>query len=228
MAGEAKFWEATIWFDNIIPNWQDRISNLLQIPFAYCIHDKDSIVTDDDQDFHDQDPRKIHMHILFAFDNTTTYKHAFDTLATLNQPGKKCFNQIRRVRKLKYFYDYLIHDTPDAKKKKKHLYDQSERIEGNNFDIGALAQISVDEKNKIRIELAKFILDNSIRGYHKFYLAVLAMEDPAKEEIAANYQGFFNSLCRGHKQDYDEEIKQRAYSEAYKEYMVKKFEKEDV
>ena len=54
-------------------------------------------------------------------------------------------------------YNYLIHDTEDSRKKHKHQYDKSERITGNNFDIGSYEQLSVDEKNSILVELEKLI-----------------------------------------------------------------------
>ena len=64
MSEKAKYWTCILYPESMVDDWQDKICDILQVPFAYCIHDKD-------KDGHDGD-RKIHVHVEIAFPNTTT------------------------------------------------------------------------------------------------------------------------------------------------------------
>ena len=66
----------------------------------------------------------------------------------LSAEGKKAINKCEAVVGIRNVYDYLIHDTEDCRKKGKEQYDPSERITGNNFDIGAYEQLGTAEKNE--------------------------------------------------------------------------------
>ena len=37
----AKYWWAVLYQENMRSDWEDKISELVQIPFAYCKHTKD-------------------------------------------------------------------------------------------------------------------------------------------------------------------------------------------
>ena len=92
--------------------------------------------------------RKDHVHLIVAFPNTTTYKHALNVMDLLSAEGKKAINKCEAVVGIRNVYDYLIHDTEDCRKKGKEQYDPSERITGNNFDIGAYEQLGTVEKER--------------------------------------------------------------------------------
>ena len=71
--------------------------------------------------------------------------------------GKKAINKCEAVVGIRNVYDYLIHDTEDCRKKGKEQYDPSERITGNNFDIGAYEQLGTAEKNEMFLEMGQAI-----------------------------------------------------------------------
>ena len=75
----------------------------------------------------------------------------------LSAEGKKAINKCEAVVGIRNVYDYLIHDTEDCRKKGKEQYDPSERITGNNFDIGAYEQLGTAEKNEMFLEMGQAI-----------------------------------------------------------------------
>ena len=199
MADKAKYWTGVLYPENMIENWQDILEDTLQVPFAYCIHDKDTLLDNDITSDHDE--RKVHVHIDLAFTNTTTYNHVLKLLQSLSKDlTKPCINTVQKIINIRYAYEYLIHNTESCKKKNKHLYDTSERITGNNFDIGAYEQLSLDEKLKIKIEIANLITENEISNFAVLWKTVneLYSEDRDVAEIIMSNNGFFDRLCKGY------------------------------
>ena len=142
VGAKARYWWAVLYPENMIPEWKEQIDDLLQLPYEYCIHDKD-IVNDPDEQ------RKVHLHLIIAFPNTTTYNNAFNTFDRLSAEGKKALNKCEQIISIEYAHKYLIHDTDKCRDKNKHIYDQGERISGNLFDIGAYVQLSRTEEQEI-------------------------------------------------------------------------------
>lgn len=186
---KARYWTAVCYPDNMRPDWKDVIGELLQIPYVYCVHDKD---VDGDQE-----DRKTHVHIVGAWPNTTTYKVALGLFQLLSLPGQKCCNTCQKVQNVRYVYNYLIHDTEDARKKHKHQYKPNERITGNNFDIGSYEQVSLDEKEKMAEELEDMIIEQNIQDYRSLFLYVRENYDREYKKILRSYSSHFERMCRG-------------------------------
>lgn len=189
MSDKARYWVGVLYPENMLADWESKIFDLIQLPFAYCIHnlDKDS----------KSEHRKDHVHLIVVFPNTTTKKHALEVFDLLSAPGKKALNTIQACVSIRGSYDYLIHDTEGCRKAGKDLYDKSARVLGNNFDIGCYEQISLEDKKKLRSELSRFILDNQIVNYMHFYTLVLSDFPEEYEEIACSYSAHFERLCKG-------------------------------
>lgn len=201
---DAKYWVGVGYPESMKPDWKDVIGETLQLPYAYCVHDKDKTGHNGD--------RKEHVHIMIVFPNTTTYKHALSVMNGLSADGKTAFNKIERVINVRFMYDYLIHDTEDSQKKKKHLYDKSERIEGNNFDIGNYEQVSLGDKKDMRRELSLAIFNEGFTNYIDFYMWVLSNFDTSYEDIVSTYSGHFDRLIRGNYHKW-EQARERAQNE---------------
>lgn len=182
---KAKYWTAVLYPESMIDNWEDNIADIVQVAYSYCIHDKD-------KDGHDGD-RKTHIHVVLAFANTTTYKHVLSIFQKLQPTCSYC----EQVLNIRYMYNYLIHDTDSCRKKGKHLYDASERVCGNNFDIGAYEQISITDKRKMAKELADFISDNCITNFIDFYDTFELKYGFEYFEVILTYSGFYERLCKG-------------------------------
>lgn len=185
---KAKYWWGILYPENMISNWENEIGDLLQLPYAYCIHDKDLLHDGDEE-------RKVHVHLMIAFPNTTTYKHA---LGVFKELGQQSCNTIKRCISVRQCYKYLIHDTDECRKKGKYQYKEEERITGNSFDIGAYEQIGLEEKAEMRRTLSKFLIKKGFTTYALFYDYVSSnFEDKEYENIVVTYQGHFDKLCKG-------------------------------
>lgn len=186
---KARYWVAVCYQENMRNDWRECISDLVQVPFAYCEHDKDT----DSESEH----RTDHVHIVLAFSNTTTYKHALSVFSLLNAEGKKCVNTCFAVLNIRRMYNYLIHDTEDCKKKKKHLYAVSDRITGNGFDIGSYEQLSLGEKNDILKDLCNLIIREGFTNFADFYMYVMNFyEDSNYFDLLKSYSGLLERLTK--------------------------------
>lgn len=170
--------------ESMVENWEEEIGDILQVPYAYCIHNQ----CVDQQG----EPRKNHVHIMIAYANTTTYKavmSVFEKLGTVNK--------VERVHNVRHMYNYLIHDTETCKKKGKHLYSQKERITGNNFDIGAYEQIGVVDKENIILEIRKLIKSFDFQDFSELDDYMADNFDLEHNTVFRQNYGYFNSIVAG-------------------------------
>lgn len=188
---KSRHWCGVLYPENMIPNWEEEIYNIIPFPFSYCIHDKDTNK--------DGSIRKTHVHVIIVFNNTTTYKHALSLFEELSDKGKKAINKVERVLNIKNMYDYLIHDTDGARRAKKYLYDVSERVNGNNFDIGAYEQLSKTDKLNIQKEISSIIINERFTNFTDFYEYMMLDygDDSQYFEVIITYSGFFERLIKG-------------------------------
>lgn len=186
---KARNWSGVCYPENMIDSWKEDIEKILQLPFAYCVHDKD-VETDGT-------PRKTHVHIVVIYGNTTTQASALKLLNKLSKPGCTCCPVVESVVNIKYIYDYLCHDTDDCKKKHKHEYDKAERVTGNAFDIGSYEQIGIKEKNDMARELCDIIIRENYTNFSDFYCYAISNLDNKYFEILKTYSGLFERLTKG-------------------------------
>lgn len=189
ITSKARYWVGVLYPENMRQDWETVIGELLQLPYVYCIHNADVNA--------DGTPRKVHVHLMIAFPNTTTYKNALEVFNLLSADGCKACNTVQKVINVRYMYNYLIHDTEDSRKKHKHLYDLGERVCGNCFDIGGYEQLDLNTKKAMRKELAKVIFDLGFMNYLDFYAYVISNYDDAYEEVVTAYSGHFERLTKG-------------------------------
>ena len=204
---KARYWTAVLYPENMVEGWQDNIGDTIQLPYVYCIHDKDKTSKGEED-------RKEHIHIGVVFPNTTTFNHALSVFQLLDSKCVYC----ERIVNIRHFYDYLIHETEDAKKAGKYQYDKSERISGNSFDIGAFEQISTLEKRELVAKMAKDITAYKFENFLDFYEFEI---EEAGENIMAVLEclqvnsGFFERLTRGAYLRHE-----KAYKKAYYRQMA--------
>lgn len=193
---KARFWTAVLYPENMLDDWEIKIGDIVQYPYAYCKHTQDK----DSKSEH----RKDHVHVILAFPNTTTYNHAMEVFDLLSKPSCKALNTCEAVIGIRNVYDYLIHDTEACRKQGKELYSPSDRVTGNNFDIGAYEQLGIVEKNAMFIELSEAIRQNGFTNYMDFYSYVVdTYEDMNYIEVMRAYSGHFERLTKGNWQKAD-------------------------
>lgn len=186
---KARFWWAVLYPENMNPAWEIGIDDILQVPFAYCIHNASKDIK--------SEHRKDHVHIILAFSNTTTYKHAFEVFSLLNAEGKSALNKCEAIVGIRNAYDYLIHDTDSCRKAGKEFYDPKFRIIGNNFDIGSYEQVSLQEKQQMRNELTVFCIDNVFINYTDLCTEILKSFDDKYFDVLCSYSSHFERVCKG-------------------------------
>lgn len=187
---KARYWVGVLYPENMRANWEDEIDDIIQLPYAYCIHDLDT----DSESEH----RKEHVHLIIVFPNTTTYSHAFNVFDLLSAEGKKALNTIQAVVNIRSSYNYLIHDTEKCKKNGKYLYPAEARITGNNFDIGAYEQLGVAEISEIKRNLYKLIREKEFINIMDFLVYVEDnIDDINYLDIAMDNLGRFEKMTKG-------------------------------
>lgn len=185
---KARYWWAVLWIENLIPNWEDEIADLIQLPFAYCVHRADLDTK--------KEHRKEHLHLIIAFSNTTTYKHALSVFRLL---GEKAVNTCQAVIDIRHTYEYLIHNTNQCVKDGKHLYDPDERVTGNNFDIGLYEQISTADKEQIQYDLMNDCLNYGFENTTDLicFIQKNYEDDYRYIKVFMDRSAFFERITRG-------------------------------
>lgn len=197
--GDARFWVGVLYPENMREDWQEVLPDLVELPFAYCLHNADR----DSKSEH----RKDHVHLILAFHNTTTYNHAMTVFNRLSAEGRKAINRCEAVIDIRHKYDYLIHDTDNCRKLGKEPYPPEARITGNNFDIGAFEQLSAADKSAMCVELCNSIITEKFTNFSDFYvhaMEVYVAQNTAYFEIIRTYSGLFERLTRGNFQKWEQ------------------------
>lgn len=194
----AKYWEAILYPENMFPHWKNIIDDIIQVPFAYCVHDKDPHIDKTTGEI----IKKIHIHLFIAYNNVTTLKQILKLCNKLSLPNKKCCSTAEEVVSPIHAYDYLIHATKKAREQGKYQYPESDRILGNNFDIHFIANEDEHEKCIKVQQLTELIIQNKICNYVDFVNAVLNTYDDSYfhlQEVKSNY---FEKLTKGNYNKY--------------------------
>lgn len=186
--GNARYWWAVLYQENMREDWRERIDDLIQLPYAYCEHTADR----DSKSEH----RKDHVHLIVAKNNTTSYKHIMSVFNLLSAPGKRALNTCEACVDIRHCYDYLIHDTASCRKLGKEQYDPSERVTGNGFDIGAYEQISQAEKQEKLWELIGFIISEDITNLADFTIAAANHFPKEYQQIIIGYNSTLERYTR--------------------------------
>lgn len=186
---KAKFWVGILWVDSMVEDWRERLDILIQMPYTFCLHDKDKT-------FHG-DPKAPHVHIMVAWKNTTTENSVTSMFNELSKPGMQCCNKVFRVRGVKYMDDYLIHDTQVAKKQGKHLYSPSERIRGLGWNTDVFNELQQTDKLQCVMEISDEIKTCNIQTYVDLYDHIIKTFDLSYFEILISYSSHFDRMVKG-------------------------------
>lgn len=191
--GKNRQWTAVLYNENMLNGWHEELDTLVQLPYAYCVHDKGLALESGEH-------RKVHTHMILVWPAPTTYKHACEVFNRLSTPGKTAFSKIEPVYSARQMYDYLIHDTADCRKKGKYLFPSEERITGNNYDIGAYEQVSQQDKNEMFDKLTDMVLAYEITNYADFVVRSridFGQEQELVRDVIRAWSGYFDRLIKG-------------------------------
>ncbi|KAA1034855.1 replication protein RepB [Macrococcus equipercicus] len=139
-------------------DWEFRLEKI-GVPMAISpLHDKDKNKN--------RTLKKPHYHGIYIANNPVTAESVRNKLkAILSSEDMEC-KAVARVQiiyeSVESAYLYLTHESKDAIKKKKHVYDKAEIKLMNNFDIDRYITIDVETKNQTLKTLLQIIRAYSI------------------------------------------------------------------
>lgn len=186
---KVKLWSVVCYPENMREDWQEEIDDILQVPYAYAVHDIDH----DSKSKH----RKDHVHLIIVWGGNTTANAMINVANRLSAEGKRCCSTAEPVNDIRHCYDYLIHDTDSCRKKGKELYPESARIEGNNFDIGQLEQLSTADKQDMLFELIGAVQCEQFTTINDLTAWVLNQYPTEYRKIIIEYNSILERYCRG-------------------------------
>lgn len=106
--------------------------------------------------------KKPHFHVIYIAKNPVTANAVRNRLKkTLTNES---VNMVQTVQNLRGMYKYLTHESEDAIRLKKHVYDKEEIIAINNFDIDRYVTMDVAEKKDATMTLVYFIIEKDLRN----------------------------------------------------------------
>lgn len=114
--------------------------------------------------------KKPHYHVIYIAKNPVTVDGIRKKIQrTL---GKKSISYVEIIDAIRNYYLYLTHESKDAIKKKKKLYDKKDIIHLNGFDIDRYITLDMAEKNEILDTTIELILEygfENIVDFMEFY-----------------------------------------------------------
>jgi hypothetical protein len=93
------------------------------------------------------------------------------------------------------------------------LYNKSERIEGNGFDIGLYEQVSVDEQEEMIDNMSDDIMECGLTNFYEAFAYVKSNYDKEYVRLFRKHSGFFERLTRGLYHHY-ETLARKSYEDA--------------
>lgn len=194
-------WMFILYPDSMVDNWQDIIADVLQVPCCYIIHDKDNYLLEENE--HE---RKIHVHLWVVWNNTVWYGaiqkiiNKFLAKKVLDPDGNvvdgNCCNTADPIWNCEKAFLYLCHKDPKSLKLDyKYKYDDRERHLLNNFDIGALIELSKDEILHIKSVLTHVVNDYHIMNILDLFFYIEQEKDEFYMYVFQNYNQYFTNIC---------------------------------
>ncbi len=180
---KARYWTAVGYTECMDENWAENISDVLEVEYCYCLHDKDP-------------GKKPHVHILLCYGNVTTYNTILQLVNQLSKPGERAFNTVKVVRSVEHLYNYLIHDTESCRKQGKLIYPVEKRIAGNDFNIANYTKISHSENNAMVKEICNIIIENRYVRFGDVYTYVIENLQEEYFEVLRTNVYLFTQLCK--------------------------------
>ncbi len=192
---KARYFSFIIYPESIPENWQDCLEKL-GVPMAVSpLHDKD-LSNVDGQEF-----KKAHYHVLYIAKNPVTVESVRNKIK--RALGLKSVNHIEPVDSVEYYYKYLTHESKDAIRKKKHVYDSKDIVYINDFDIDRYVSLDDYQKKQVSDTIVAIINKNLIPNSYE--LGVFIENNGAKygikisdlNAVLKSSPGYFNLIFNG-------------------------------
>lgn len=162
---KARYFSFIIYPESIPTDWRLCLEKL-GVPMAVSpLHDrdekKDKETWDDNNDLivNGKHYKKPHYHVLYIAKNPVTTESVRKKIK--RALGVKAVSHIEIVDSVENAFKYLTHESRDAIRKKKHVYDSGDIVYINDFDVDRYIVLDESEKREL-----KNLLLNIIRKEH--------------------------------------------------------------
>lgn len=146
--------------DSIPENWVEQLESLGVSMAISPLHDMDEKTdekkwTSDDIVRNGKHYKKPHYHVIYIARNPVTMESVRNKIK--RKLGNKSVAHLEIIDFIKGAYEYLTHESKDAKAKNKHIYDKKGVLHINDFDIDRYITLDESEKKELRNQLFDLI-----------------------------------------------------------------------
>lgn len=137
-------------------DWIEKLEKI-GLPIAVSpLHDKDKI--ENERNLENLSGfKKAHYHCIYVANNPVTSDSVRRKLQ--RKLGTKVVSKVKIVDNISNMYLYLTHESKDAIRKKKHVYDKKDIIHLNNFDIARYISYSKEDYDEMHYNLLMIVKD---------------------------------------------------------------------
>ena len=168
---KGRIWVTVVYPESATADWQDRLLQLNIPALVSPLHDKDI-----NEGGH---PVKPHWHVMFYFNNTTTFKHALDVARMFSGAVvKPCLSEPGYAL-------YLTHKN----RHEKHQYSEDDILAFNGASYEEAVATVTDVIGKIK-EISYFIIHSSINNYNELQLFCMSYQ-PSWYKIVCSHTMHF-------------------------------------
>lgn len=133
--------------ESIPSNWKEELESLGVSMAVSPLHDKDKNP--------DGTLKKPHYHVIYVARNPVTTESVRNKIK--RKLGNGSVAHIEIIDYIKGNYEYLTHESKDAKAKNKHIYDKKDILHINDFDIDRYVTLDESQKKELRNQLVSII-----------------------------------------------------------------------
>lgn len=213
--------------DSLPSDWKEMLE-AIRLPMVVSpLHDKDEV---EEKKLTPQQKalvqsgqkvyKKPHYHVIYVAKNPVTTDAVRKRIQ--RSLGVNAVSHVEFVNNIVGLYDYLTHESEEAKKAKKHVYDASELQFIGGFKIEDYITVSLEEKKNLVIELVDIIRSEKFIDVGELYdyLEKQANVEGGIENVReAKFLIFKNPSAFRQFFDSNYRKKQRKESEVVKEYL---------
>lgn len=146
--------------DSIPENWREQLESLGVSIAVSPLHDMDEKTdknkwTSDDVVRNGKHYKKPHYHVIYIARNPVTMESVRKKIK--RKLGNNSVAHLEIIDFIKGAYEYLTHESKDAKAKNKYVYDKKDVLLINDFDIDRYVTLDESQKRELRDQLVNII-----------------------------------------------------------------------
>lgn len=157
---KARHFGFLLYLDSIPENWVEQLESLGVSIAVSPLHDMDEKTDKDTWTSNDvirngKHYKKPHYHVIYIARNPVTVESVRNKIK--RKLGNKSVAHLEIIDFIKGAYEYLTHESKDAKAKNKYIYDKKAILHINDFDVDRYITLDESQKKELRDQLFNLI-----------------------------------------------------------------------